>query len=118
MDSFAKMHAAVRQRDADNQSRFEEQSKERLFKIIEKKLRTTFIGDIAAIENAFGELWGIDFAIKDLTESERIWKERWDVLRTNILDRGNSQIRGIESELRQHTVTWDGYEYQLTIRSV
>ncbi len=116
-DNFAKIQAAVRQREADGKLRFEEQSKERLFKIIEKKLRTTFIGDIAAIEEQFGTLWGIDYAAKDLTEDERIFKEKWDKLRTNILDRGNAQIRGLKNELEQHTIQWDGYSYDLKIRS-
>jgi len=117
MDSFNKLRNAVEQRKLDDAKQFREQSKTRLLTILEKKLRTTFIGDIAAIEAKLGFLWGIDYKDADLTDEERKFKILWDELRTNILDRGNAQIRALKEELKQHTVTWDGYNYSLKTRS-
>lgn len=117
MDTFDKLKNAVKQRKEQGQKRHEHNSKDRLLRIIKKKLETTFIGDIAAIEESLGYLWGIDFEDKDLTENEEKLKKIWFDLRNNILDRGNAQIRGIKSELEQYTINFDGYNYHFNTRN-
>ncbi len=115
MDMFDKLRKAVVAREENDQRDFEEKSKDRLFKVIKKKLETTFIGDIAAIEKSLGKLWGQEYHDDDLTKEEREAKKIWTTLRNNILDRGNAQIRGIKAELEQHTIQWNGYEYNFIV---
>lgn len=117
MDDFNKLRNAVEQRKQGDAKQLREQSKQRLLTILEKKLRTTFIGDIAAIEAKLGFLWGIDYKDADLTEEEKKFKILWNELRINILDRGNASIRALKLELEQHTIVWDGYNYSLKTRS-
>lgn len=85
--------------------KLKEKYKERLETIIAKKIRTTMIGSLAAIEEHFGEL---------LEEPHN--KELFDEIRTQILDLGNKQIRNIKSELERYDVFWKRYTLTLPIK--
>ena len=98
------------------EKKLEARSKAKLVEIIEKKFTTTFIGDISAIEEVFGELWGHNKPSVHRTPREREWYEAWQVLRSRILDRGNKQARAVIDELKQYTVSWQGYNMHLLSR--
>ena len=51
-----------------NEEKYLEASRKRLSAIIEKKIRTSFIGAIAAFEEVLGELWGVGLDEEDLSE--------------------------------------------------
>lgn len=88
---------------------YEDSSKKRLSKILEKKIKTAFIGAISEFEQSFGETWGYNQDIGTLNENEKIERKIWNEVRTKILNLGNNQIRAMKNELAQYTVTWDRY---------
>lgn len=121
MDSHDKFHTVSQYRH-NNETRHikqhrEQLSNDRLLKIVEKKLTTTFIGDIAKIEEIFGFLWGGDKHENDMTDEEYDWFVKWKVLRNKILDSGNSQIRAIKKELSQYNIQWNRYQHRWRLKN-
>jgi len=88
---------------------FEQVSKKRLTNNVTKKFNTTTIGSLAIFEEFFGELWGHGIPYKDLTEDELYFRKKWSEARTKVLDLGNSNLRGFQSEISQYTLTWNKY---------
>ena len=76
----------------------EQRSKIRLKKDVKKKIETTMIGALASIEKYLGELWGHD--LPDPTPEQTQLKEVYEELRSEILDKGNTQIRNHEGKIR------------------
>lgn len=87
--------------------RYNEQSKDRLLKISETKIKTAFIGAISSFEEAFGYLWGHNSP--NPTAEQRRNKDIWDRIRKEIFDKGNNQIRGLKNEFDYYTIHWDRY---------
>lgn len=85
-------------------------SKKRLQRILEKKLKTSFIGALSKFEAVFGRLWGHGKKYTDLSESERRFRSLWELARTEVLNNGNNQIRAIQQELDLYTINFDGYQ--------
>ena len=90
-------------------------SKKRLVNNLKKKFETTTIGSLAAFEEAFGFLWGHGLKFSELNEEEQEWRETWNEVRTKILDLGNSNSRGAQSEVSQYTMSWNRYVTQFNI---
>ena len=78
--------------------------KKRLAVNMKKKIKTTMIGSIDSIETKLGFLWKEDSPFdKDTQEMlTTIFQE----LRSEILDKGNSQIRNVDAELSEYEVVW------------
>lgn len=91
------------------QQKYVESCRKRLSDIAEKKIKTTFIGAIAAFEKEFGELWGIDLKDEDRDEDQKYWYDKWQIARTEILNNGNNQSRSLLSEIANHIVSWNRY---------
>lgn len=89
------------------EERYQEQSRKRLDNIISKKIRTTFIGAIAAFEEEFGFLWGKDK--NGRTEEEQQMYDLWQQARTKILNHGNAQLRGAQNEIANNQISWNRY---------
>lgn len=109
----------VRQREGEDEARhhrYEEQSKRRLLRIVEKKLNTAFIGAISKFETYFGHMWGHRKDESELTPEQRKFRDLWSNCRTDILTNGNNQIRAVQAELVQYTMVWDGFTVTLTPR--
>src|SRR5688572_14088527 len=87
-----------KQENIDRKKQNVESSKRQLELIIDKKLQTSFIGAISAIEEEFGALWGD--GKRELTQEEKKWLDKWNRVRNRILNNGNNQIRGIRNELK------------------
>lgn len=107
-------------RKAQEQSKVRrfQQSRQRLLQILEKKLRTTFIGAISAMEeSAFGRLWGHNSRPDERTEQQQRWYEVWQQLRTKILNNGNNQLRAVQSELELYEIEYQGYRTVLPVRN-
>ena len=92
----------------------EQRSKMRLKKDVKKKIETTMIGALASVEKYFGTLWGHDSP--DPTPEQVKLKEVYEDLRSEILDKGNTQIRNSESEIENYDVTWNKYHINLPIQ--
>lgn len=84
---------------------FSDISKERLSKIIESKVRTTFIGDLNTFEQEF----------ESLLKNDPNFKKVWVSVRKKILDSGNNHIRALQKELRQYTIYWTGEEHKFKV---
>jgi len=101
-----------------NAKKYQNDSKQRLNKIINTKMRTAFIGSLDAFERAFGYLWGID---KDsegpLTKEEDAMLQLWLLTRNKVLTNGNNQLRALENELEQYTVNWDRYQTVIRVEN-
>jgi hypothetical protein len=69
---------------------------------LRKKLQTSFIGAIAKFEETFGHLWRHGEHYDALTDREADFRDAWEECRHSVLNNGNNQIRGMESEV-------DGY---------
>ncbi len=115
MDSLRdKMQRAVDTRKAESETaarRYNESSQKRLLKILEKKLQTSFIGALSQFEQIFGHLWGHNKDEDELTKQEREYRDLWVQARTNILNNGNNQLRAVQNELSQYTVSWNRHQY-------
>jgi hypothetical protein len=61
--------------------------------LLRKRFQTTMIGAIFEFEKAFGYLWGQDKNPDFLTEIEDDFRYRWENVRNQILNNGNSQLR-------------------------
>lgn len=76
---------------------------EELKKLIEKRVRTVFIGAISSIEESpFGKL-----------KSEPEWDRAWKELRNQILNKGNDQLRLLLEEIEEYNVGPKRYKYYM-----
>ncbi len=98
----------------DKKKAMNDRSKDRLRKEISKRINTTMIGAIASIEKYFGKMWG--FENQDVTPQQERLREVFEELRSEILDKGNAQIRNIESELSSYDVVWNRFHIDLPIK--
>lgn len=113
--SHWQLQAAHKKQKEAKEKKYSDRSKKRLSTIITKKIKTSFIGSIAAVEDGMGFLWGHDKKDSELTDDERAMKEIWEVVRAQILDNGNGQLRGAINELNNNSVHWDRYHVDIPV---
>jgi len=101
----------------DKDSKFKEDSKDRLLKISKKKVQTTMIGALSTIEKHFGFLWGYEEE-DNLTDEQKHMRDIFEEARSEILDKGNSQIRNLEAEFSQYDIKWLRYSMTLPVKTV
>lgn len=65
----------------------------------ERRIVTTFIGAVAAVEKHFGTLWGHG-SDAEKTPQQRAWAVVWGRCREEIMDKGNAQVRAHREEER------------------
>jgi len=94
-------------------AKYKQDSKDRLSKILKKKIQTTMIGALSTIEENFGFLWNNNDAPRN--EQEKMMKEVYNKIRSEILDRGNNQARNIDAELAQYEVEWMRYQVKMPV---
>lgn len=94
-----------------------ERSKNRLKKEAKKKIQTTMIGAISSVEKYFGFLWG-EGSEEELTKDQSYMRDIFEELRTEILDKGNTQIRNLDGEIENYQVTWEKYHINIPIRKL
>ena len=91
------------------EDRYKEVSKDALFKASKKKIQTTMIGALSTIEEHFGFLWGFEIPEDQLTPEQKHVKSIFEDVRAKILDRGNTQIRSLESEFVNYEISKKKY---------
>ena len=101
-----------------NDNKYKENSKKRFIKILEKKFQTTMIGALAKFEERFGEMWGHGLDYDELNNVEKKYSEIWEMVRTDILNNGNAQLRAMINELEQYDLHWNRYKTEFIIRKV
>jgi len=98
------------------EERHADRSKERLMSIAEKKFKTTFIFALSEFETVFGpELFGSGLDDEEIDAVQRENRRRWQQVRTNILNKGHAQSRGLVNEMALHDIQFRGYEYGMTV---
>ena len=104
---------------ADYKKKREEQykisSRERLAKILKKKIETTMIGALSSVEDHLGFLWN-DNGPEELSQERQEMKRLFQLIRSEILDKGNTQARNIDAELAQYEVHWNRYTMTLPVK--
>ena len=107
---------ASRMREAKEQ-RYLEQSRKRLDGIVTIKMKTAFIGALAAFEDEFGFFWGRDVRQEDdLTRSQKEMSELWERARTAVLNNGNNQLRAVRTEIANHVIKWNRYRMDFKVK--
>lgn len=97
--------------EALSKEQYKVDSANRLMKIIETKLRTSFIGALAQFEELIGkELWGHGKNLNDCDEDEVYWRKLYQQIRTNVLNNGNAQLRALQSEITHYEIKWERYQ--------
>lgn len=117
-DGADRLRRIVQHRELGRQDaaqRYSQQSRERLKRNIETKIRTTMIGSLSLVESKLGFLWGQGKPRGQLTEQESAMEELKDELRTEILNNGNNQLRAAIAEINQYEITWNRYQYDLEV---
>lgn len=97
------------------EDKYKYDSKDRLGKILKKKVETTMIGALSSLEEHFGFLWTNENG--NLTQEQKIMLDIYQKVRSEILDKGNSQARNIDSELSQYEVKWLKYSLNIPVKS-
>lgn len=118
MDAYNQMEAAAdaaRRTEEEAIKNHERNSKTRLQRILATKMRTAFIGALSAVEQSFGELWGHNGSTEKRDANREKWKEIWETCRSTILNNGNAQLRAVESELAQYSVSWNRCQKTLPV---
>lgn len=96
--------------------RHADRSKQRLMKIAEKKFQTTFIFALAEFEKAFGgELFGHGLDQDEIDSVQRHNLKTWQQVRTNILNKGHAQARGLIGEMTLYDIKFTGYGYDMAM---
>ena len=107
----------IRKRSEYKEARSEKykyDSKDRLSKILRKKVETTMIGAISSIEDHFSFLW--EAKDSEMTEEKKFMYETFQKVRSEILDKGNTQARNVDAELNQYEVKWMRYSIEMPIK--
>jgi hypothetical protein len=87
-------------------------SKERLCRILKKKIQTTMIGALSSVEEHFGFLWDSP----EVDQNQKLaMKELYNKLRSDILDKGNHQARNIDVELANYHVDLQKHHINLPV---
>lgn len=102
-DKIENMKRAERQ---NRQQQYKEKSLSAMKNIARKRCTTIFIGALDSIEQKFGYQWGVDKNTDELTEKEVLFRQLWQVLRKEILDKSNHQLKEFIREL-------DNFEVEL-----
>jgi|TARA_Y100000996_G_scaffold401039_1_gene371597 hypothetical protein len=114
MGDFDKL---IRDRSEYKQTREEKykyDSKDRLSKILKKKVQTTMIGAISSIEDHFSFLWNAEDS--EMTEEKKFMYEAFQKVRSEILDKGNTQARNVDAELNQYEIRWMKYSMDIPVK--
>lgn len=97
------------------EDKFKQDSRGRLSKILKKKVETTMIGALSSIEDHFAFLW----TSKDggMSPEQKIMYDTFQKVRSEILDKGNTQSRNVDAELAQYEVKWLRYQTSIPVIS-
>ena len=112
MDDFSNYLKKSFEFKQKREERQKELSKDRLLSAAKKKVQTTMIGSLSTVEKYFGFLWDVE----NPTPEQNQLKDFFEDLRSEILDRGNTQIRNLENEFLNYDITWKKYTVNLPFK--
>ena len=111
MEDFSKLIREKSDYKQQREDKFRVDSRDRLTKIIRKKIETTMIGALSSIEEHLGFLWDGE----KNSEEQQYMKETYQKVRSEILDKGNTQARNVDAELAQYDVKWLKYTVEIPV---
>ncbi len=94
-------------------TKYRSDSKDRLSKILRKKVETTMIGALSSVEEHFSFLWVNENGAQ--TPEQKIMHDLFQKVRSEILDKGNTQARNVDAELSQYDIKWLRYTVEMPI---
>jgi hypothetical protein len=103
--------AEKKAREEASKKKYLEDSKQRLLKIITTKMRTIMIGSIDSIEKNLCKPYE-----DENSDEARMIRDIFLRIRQEILDKGNTQIRNIETEFQQYLIEWLRYRLVLPVK--
>ena len=98
------------------EERLRESAKRHLKVVVKKKFTTSIIATLDILEKGLGDIWGHGLDPSECDEDQEYYKHLWEEIREQILDKGNSQMRGALSEIDGYTINKDRYETNLIIK--
>ena len=115
MDSNDDTRRRTKNQRETNLAKHAVHDKNMLSQHITAKLKTTMIGALAKFEGEFSYLWTPEIEGDSLTDEQLDYKERWQFVRTEILNLGNAQLRAALQEIDQYTIKYNKHEYTFVI---
>jgi hypothetical protein len=112
-NNFNELIRKQSQYKAAREDKYKSDSKDRLSKILKKKVETTMIGALSSIEDHFSFLW--TNKDENITPEQRLMYDLFQKVRSEILDKGNTQARNVDAELSQYEVKWLRYTMQMPV---
>jgi len=116
MDEFNELIRQQKEYKSVRDDKYKYDSKHRLSKILKKKVETTMIGALSSLEEHFSFLW-TNRSGGELTPEQQIMYDTFQKVRSEILDKGNSQARNVDAELNQYDVKWLRYSVDIPIKT-
>ena len=113
MDDYNQLLKKTLDLRSKREEKFKDMSKNRLYEISRKKIQTTMIGALDSIEKSFGFLW--QTAEGDMSAEQQELKKIFESTRSEILDRGNTQMRNLQTEFINYDITWKKYSLNLPV---
>lgn len=114
MDNFDELVRKQSEYKQQREDKYRQDSRERLSKILKKKVETTMIGALSSMEDHFAFLWNSDEG--SMSPEQKIMYDTFQRVRSEILDRGNTQARNVDAELAQYEVKWLRYQTVLPVK--
>jgi transcription termination factor Rho len=116
MEDLSKIIRNQKEYKTQREEKYKHDSKFRLSKILKKKVETTMIGALSSIEEHFSFLWTTNDS-EELSPEQKIMFDTFQKVRSEILDKGNTQARNVDAELNQYDVKWLRYSVNIPIKN-
>ena len=114
MEEYDRLNRQQSEYKQARQDNYKYNSKDRLSKILKKKVETTMIGALSSVEEHFGFLWATE---GEMTQEQQMMYDTYQKVRSDILDKGNAQARNIDAELNQYDIKWLKYSISMPVKS-
>lgn len=87
---------------------------DKLLDDVEKRFQTLMIGAISRVEKSFGYLW--NHGSDPTNETQASFRQKWDNLRTELLNHGNNQIRLAINSIEDYLDGNNKFSYQYNFK--
>jgi len=116
MEDFSELIRNQTEYKTQREEKYRSDSKFRLSKILKKKVETTMIGALSSVEEHFSFLWTNKNG-SELSPEQKIMFDTFQKVRSEILDKGNTQSRNVDAELNQYDVKWLKYSVNIPVQT-
>jgi len=114
MENFDELVRKQSEYKQKREDKYRQDSRERLSKILKKKVETTMIGALSSLEEHFSFLWNTGDG--PMSPEQKMMYDAFQRVRSEILDKGNTQSRNVDAELAQYEVKWLRYQTVLPVK--